>query len=144
MFPQDSCCVGGDTINQQQLGHFGAWIRGGHNWLPQDFLVLTREGRIINWSLPVTRVTTSIQIPSDLPSKATAMCFEALEGRTQPSTTYDSTKSPGARQLGTIVVKEYKLGRWKRKKGGMVMVWGWRQIRRSGGIEELTVMDTWV
>lgn len=76
--------------------------------------------------------------------KAPAMCFESLEGRTQPRTTYDSTKSPGARQLSTIVVEEYRWRRWKRKKGGMVIVWGWRQIWRNEGIEELAVMDTGV
>lgn len=67
MVPQDSCSEGGDTISQQQLGHFSSWVREGHNWILRDFFVLTWEGKIIKESLPVTRVTTLIQIPSDLP-----------------------------------------------------------------------------
>ena len=39
---------------------------------------------------------------------------------TQPSTNFGPTKSPGIRQLDTIVVREYRVGRWKRGRGEMV------------------------
>lgn len=41
-------------------------------------------------------------------------------GIIQPSATYDPTVSPDAGQLGTIVVRKYKAGRWKRGRHGTV------------------------
>lgn len=54
-------------------------------------------------------------------------------GRTLPSTTCDPTKSSGTRQLGTITVSEYGMGKWKRKQ---LMGWGEeRWIARGVGGE---------
>lgn len=41
-------------------------------------------------------------------------------GSIQPNVTCDPTKSPGAGQLDTSVVTEYKVGRWRRGRDGMV------------------------
>lgn len=38
-------------------------------------------------------------------------------GRIQLSATYDSTRSPGNRGSGIIILKEYRVGKCKEKKG---------------------------
>lgn len=41
-------------------------------------------------------------------------------GSTQPSTSCDPTESPGAGQLGTIVEREYRMGRCKMRREGVI------------------------
>lgn len=52
----------------------------------------------------------------------------ARVGSTQPSATCNPTMSPGAGWLGTIVVREYRVGRWKRGRGRIVCGLEERQI----------------
>lgn len=57
-------------------------------------------------------------------------------GGTQPSTTSDPTKSPGAGQLGTTVVRERLVGRWERGRDGIIYGLGREGIWRDKGTKE--------
>lgn len=57
-------------------------------------------------------------------------------GSTQPSITCVLIKSPGSEWSGAIVVREFRVGRWKRGRSRKVRVWGERRIWRGGGDEE--------
>lgn len=56
-------------------------------------------------------------------SNSPVHCLLAGLGRTQPSTTWDPTKNPGARWSGTIMVSEYSVENGSKKEVELFMGW---------------------
>lgn len=82
-----------------------------------------------------------VQIPSNQAASAdtterkgdsSVPCLVTGTGSTQPSATYDQTKSPGPEWSGTIVVRKHRVGRWKRGRGRGRIFHG---LRREDNLE---------
>lgn len=61
-------------------------------------------------------------------------------GTTQPSITCDPTKSPGTGQLGTIVVRECRVGMWTEEEVEWFVGDGERRVWKAKVGEERTDM----